>query len=654
MDLNNKKRKGGVALASRRLGRVEKGQPLILGANKMEGGYNFAVEASEDSEVSLLLYKKRGAASPVEIVFPKDFHTGRVWALKLCSASLKEFEYNYKIDGEIVQDPYAYGLHGREHFGVPYDPEKEVRCRFLNENVSGWENETAPAVEYENMILYKLHVRGYTKLARKMVSHKGTFLGLTEMIPYWKELGINAIELMPAYEFCEVPISKPKEGSEHIKTRRKENVVNYWGYASGFYFSPKSAYCSTREPEQEFRYMIRELHKNGIACIMEFYFPEETDSLMALRALQFWRDFYHVDGFHVLGEGFNREMLLRDGILSGAKLIFQGFDFDHFYRGKLPARRCGAESNMNFLQDMRRFLKSDEGMVEAAAWHIRHNSENHGVINYMVCQDGFTMNDLVSYNYKHNEANGEGNQDGSSYNYSWNCGVEGPTRKVSVRQMRERQIKNAFLMMLLSQGVPMIYHGDEFGNSQSGNNNAYCQDNATGWTDWKGLSRNQGLREFVKDAIAFRKAHPVLHMPVELKGVDYLTKGFPDVSLHGERAWYLSYENTSRLLGMMYYGAYAREKEDLEVAEDDFIYIGYNFHWENRSLALPNLPEGMCWKKIADTSLHGTGFCLEEEEEYKKSIEIGPRAIMVLLGRQEAEKDAIMAPVAALQDHHEA
>ena len=143
-------------------------------------------------------------------------------------------------------------------------------------------------------------------------------------------------------------------------------------------------------------------------------------------------------------------------------------------------------------------------------------------------------------------------------------------------------------------------------------------------------------------------------MPVELKGVDYLTKGFPDVSLHGERAWYLSYENTSRLLGMMYYGAYAREKEDLEAAEDDFIYIGYNFHWENRSLALPNLPEGMCWKKIADTSLHETGFHLEEKEEYKKSIEIGPRAIVVLLGRQEAEKDAIMAPVAALQDHHEA
>ena len=244
MDLNNKKRKGGVALASRRLGRVEKGQPLILGANKMEGGYNFAVEASEDSEVSLLLYKKRGAAAPVEIVFPKDFHTGRVWALKLCSASLKEFEYNYKIDGEIVQDPYAYGLHGREHFGVPYDPEKEVRCRFLNENVSGWENETAPAVEYENMILYKLHVRGYTKLARKMVSHKGTFLGLTEMIPYWKELGINAIELMPAYEFME--ISRQKEPEGLVSTKGKKDEVNYWGYGNGLYFAPKRSYCATK------------------------------------------------------------------------------------------------------------------------------------------------------------------------------------------------------------------------------------------------------------------------------------------------------------------------------------------------------------------------------------------------------------------------
>ena len=624
MDLNNKKRKGGVALASRRLGRVEKGQPLILGANKMEGGYNFAVEASEDSEVSLLLYKKRGTAAPVEIVFPKDFHTGRVWALKLCSASLKEFEYNYKIDGEIVQDPYAYGLHGRAHFGVPYDPEKEVRCRFLNENVSGWENETAPAVEYENMILYKLHVRGYTKLARKMVSHKGTFLGLAEMIPYWKELGINAIELMPAYEFCEVPISKPKEGSEHIKTRRKENVVNYWGYASGFYFSPKSAYCSTREPEQEFLYMIRELHKNGIACIMEFYFPEETDSLMALRALQFWRDFYHVDGFHVLGEGFNREMLLRDGILSGAKLIFQGFDFDHFYRGKFPARRCGAESNMNFLQDMRRFLKSDEGMVEAAAWHIRHNSENHGVINYMVCQDGFTMNDLVSYNYKHNEANDEGNQDGSSYNYSWNCGVEGPTRKRTILQLRKRQMKNALALLLLSQGTPMLTAGDEFGQSREGNNNPYCQDNEISWLNWKLTEKNKDFLDYTKELIALRKAHPVLHQSRELTLMDYAACGYPDLSYHGKDAWRLMADRLNREAGLMYCGRYAPKDR---AQEDDFFYIAMNMHWEPQRLALPDLPAGMRWEKVLDTQ----GDVVETQADpLTKSITVPGRCIQVL------------------------
>lgn len=200
----------------------------------------------------------------------------------------------------------------------------------------------------------------------------------------------------------------------------------------------------------------------------------------------------------------------------------------------------------------------------------------------------------------------------------------------------------------------MIYNGDEFGNSQGGNNNAYCQDNVTGWIDWKGLSRNRELYEFVKDAISFRKDHPVLHMARELKGVDYLTKGFPDVSLHGERAWYLSYENTSRLLGLMYYGAYAREENDQKASEDDFIYVGYNFHWENRRLALPNLPDGMCWKKITDTSFHGEGFHVKDAEEYKKTIEIGPRAIVVLLGRQEAKKDAGMAHVAALQDDHQA
>ena len=292
-----------------------------------------------------------------------------------------------------------------------------------------------------------------------------------------------------------------------------------------------------------------------------------------------------------------------------------------------------AEYQGGFQQDMRRYLKSDEGMIPSAEYHIRHVRSLGGNINYMASQDGFTLYDTVSYNYRHNELNGEGNQDGSDYNYSWNCGIEGPTRKLAVKRMREQQIRNAFLMLLLSQGTPMIYAGDEFGNSQEGNNNAWCQDNPYGWTDWKALRKNSRIFDFVKEAVAFRKNHPVLHMKNEPKGVDYLAKGFPDMSFHGERAWYLNQENTCRLMGVMYCGAYAEKSDG---TEDDFIYVGYNFHWENRTIALPNLPDGLHWKKIADTADPGeTRFFQEREETYEKNIGISPRSIVVLIGKKE-------------------
>lgn len=244
------------------------------------------------------------------------------------------------------------------------------------------------------------------------------------------------------------------------------------------------------------------------------------------------------------------------------------------------------------------------------------------MINYITCQDGFTLNDLVSYNYKHNEANGEGNNDGCSYNYSWNCGIEGPSRKQWIRQMRERQMRAAFAMLLFSQGVPMIYGGDEIGNSQEGNNNAYCQDNPIGWIDWRGLRKNASMLAFVKKTVALRKAHPVLHMNESMKEADYLGKGFPDLSFHGERAWFCNMENTSRMIGMMLCGEYARQADG---TGDDFLYVGFNFHWETRSMALPNLPEGMEWKKVMDTGdLTCDGFYGENGQVYERSVEVGP------------------------------
>lgn len=374
---------------------------------------------------------------------------------------------------------------------------------------------------------------------------------------------------------------------------------------------------------------------------MEMYFSRECNPVTALRALQFWKLYYHVDGFHVLGEGVSAKLLMHDGVLSDTRLMFHDFDESQIRKKKKPEDKCIAQYNPGFLQDMRRFLKSDEDMVSAAAYHIRRNPNIYAVINYMACQDGFTMNDMVTYNYRHNEANQENNHDGSSYNYSWNCGVEGPSRRLQIRQMRERQIRNAFLMVLLSQGVPMIYGGDEFGNSQNGNNNAYCQDNQVGWIDWKALKKNESLFQFVKNAIAFRKEHPILHVAGEMYGVDYQTRGLPDVSLHGERAWYMNSENTSRLLGIMYCGAYAHRADG---SEDASIYVAYNFHWEDRIFALPNLAGYRKWKKVIDTSaVKENGFLEQEQETYSKKLKVTPRTIVVLMAVEEEKKDASVA-----------
>ena len=602
---------------------VTYGYPLLLGVTQMADGYNFAVEAEEDSEVYLLLYRKRGREPFYELLLDEKYRTGRIFSVFMKKLNVTNLEYNFKINGEISLDPCASRISGREHFGAAWeeDPHK-VRCGFWSGNGYDWGDEKAPETDFEDMILYKVHVRGYTRQAKLPTGLRGTFSGLVQMIPYWQELGINTVELMPAYEFMEVV--PPKEPDGLVSQKGKKDEVNYWGYGNGLYFAPKSAYCATRDPHREFCDMIRAFHKAGIGCIMEMYFPAEVNPLMALRAVQFWKQNYHVDGCHILGEGAPLDLIMKDGLLAGTKIMAEGMDTAALYKNRRPGKRCFAEYNLGFLQDMRRFLKSDEDMVPAVQYRIRHNPDDHGVINYITCQDGFTLNDLVSYNYKHNEANGEGNNDGCSYNYSWNCGIEGPSRKQWIRQMRERQMRAAFAMMLFSQGVPMIYGGDEIGNS-------------IGWIDWRGLRRNASMLAFVKKAVALRKAHPVLHMSESMKEADYLGKGFPDMSFHGERAWFCNMENTSRMIGVMLCGAYAKLPDG---SEDDFLYTGYNFHWETRNIALPNLPEGMEWKKVMDTGdLTCDGFYGENGQVYERAVEVGPRTVVVLQGVKKPEPE---------------
>ncbi len=609
------------------------GWQFLPGIHKIGDEYNFTIKAPMKAEVSLLLYPHGSSKPSIEIPLDEKTRTGSVRSLRIGGIELSEMDYNYLIDGKVVQDPMAHIIVGREHFGAPLseDPQS-IRCRYSAVVEYDWEEDSTPQFSFDEMLLYKLHVRGFTKAAGTAVHHKGTIKGIQEMIPYFQELGVNTLELMPVYEFMEVT---PDTKNHGMITERRDNAkVNYWGYISGFYFAPKRAYCATDDPEKEMKDLVKALHRAGMKCILEFYFPGTVSPSGAVRALQFWKLNYHIDGFHIKGDGLPAEIVLKDGILSDTLLLIPGIRTD-LLSGE---SRTVAEINGGFMETMRRLLKSDEGMVENAMWRTRRNASDHGIVNYIACQDGFTLRDMVTYNYRHNEANGQDNNDGTDFNYSWNCGIEGPTRKTAIKKIREKQLRNAILMLMTSQGAPMLYAGDEFGNSQNGNNNAWCQDNPTGWLDWKNARKYEKLTSFVKKAVQFRKTHPVLHLPGEPKGTDYLGLGFPDVSYHGERAWYVSKDNTSRMFGAMYYGAYARTAGKgpgkRVFVPEDFLYIIYNFHWEERTLALPALPEGIVWKKVADTYLDWDGCFAEQPEEYEKTVAAGPRSIVILEGRK--------------------
>lgn len=609
---------------------VKKGDPGILGVTAIEGGFNFSIVLPQGEKGSLLLYRKGSSRVSREIKLTEEFCTGNVASLWINGILPDQYEYNYRIGDRVVTDPYARRIVGREHFGREEKIDREHQVRGQIVKVSRWEDKSV-FIPYHEAVFYKVHVRGYTQRKSSGVSHRGTFRGLQEKIPYIKSLGVTSLELMPAYDFQELPAFKP-EVSKYQQSPASPGRLNYWGYTGGFYFAPKASY-SQGDPVQEFRDLVAALHREGMECIMEFFFVKGTGLKTILDVLRYWKMAYHVDGFHILGEDIPVDLIVQEPLFAKTKLIFTGFDAQRLYGGKAPLCKNLAEYNMGFQNVARRFLKGDEDQVAAFAQESRRNPVTHGVIHYLANQDGFTLQDLVSYDYRHNEANGEENRDGCSYNYSWNCGVEGPSRKQAVQDLRNKQLHNALLMLIFSQGTPLIYGGDEFGNSQGGNNNAYCQDNPIGWVDWSQAEKNRELTEFVREALAFRKEHKILHQKQELRLMDYESKGYPDLSYHSDRAWYAQMENTSRQIGMMFNGNYGENQED------EMIYVAYNMHWDSHEFALPHLGEGMAWYEVVNSG-QKDGF-RQPEEKFRisgvRQVTVEPRTIAVLIGKRETE-----------------
>lgn len=667
-----------------------------FGATIIPGGVSFTIQSHGATSCELLLFHRMAEEPFAALRFPDNYRIGFVYSMIVFGLDIEEFEYAYRLDGpydekkglrfdktKILLDPYARAVTGQSRWGVTNCCEHGYRGRVVRNNFD-WGLEKQPQIPMEDLIIYEAHVRGFTRDSSSGVCCPGTFLGLRDKIPYLKDLGINALELMPVFEFDEMRDARLIDNNQ---------LLDYWGYNSVCFFAPNTSYASSVEYNQEGRelkQLIKALHDNGIDVILDVVFNHTAEGSelgpcfcfkgfdnqiyymltpdgyyynfsgcgntlncnhpvvqqLILDCLRYWVTDYRVDGFRfdlasILGRNedgspMNQPPLLRslafDPILGTVKLIAEAWDAGGLYQvGSFPSWRRWAEWNGKYRDDMRRFLKGDAGLTETAVQRILgspdlYDPASRGLsasVNFLTCHDGFTLNDLYSYNEKHNEANGWDNTDGANDNNSWNCGVEGETDNPEVLNLRKRMMMNACAVLMMSRGTPMFLSGDEFGDTRYGNNNPYCQDNEISWLDWTLLETNRDLYEFFRYMIAFRQKHKVIR-----KDLEPSPAGFPCTSIHGLAPWSPDYSPESRTICVMYAG-YNPEQE-----AEDIVYLAVNPYWRTMELTLPDLPEGKCWYIAVNTGdPANTAFPEEKMPKAGSTVLLGGRSVIIFTAR---------------------
>lgn len=619
---------------------VKEGNYGIMGAIVSGTDVVFTFQGEKEDVCYIVLVDKI-TREQEKIFVPNEYCMGSLRSIAIKIAKPGKYLYEYEINGKAVLDPYAHAIVGREKWNdmTRKDSDYKVYGAITCEN---WEadEDHCPEILKSQMVMYKLHVRGFSMGHGAAGRTAGTFLAIKEKLDYLQEFGVTTVELMPVYEFEEMPVPVHREIPDYIKweeklhdlikpdseTPKTDKKLNYWGYGPGNYFAVKASYGKKPEKAaQEFKQLVTAMHSRNMECIMEMYFPETENHNLILDALRYWVRRFHVDGFHLLGNNLPITAIAQDIILSRTKIFYTKFDTsvinpDKKYKNlyiykeeyQYPARKILNHINADMVEFMNQQKKQGEQV---------------GYVNYISSNNGFTLADVFMYNDRHNEDNGEGNADGDAWNFSSNYGVEGPTRRKYVTQMRHRQWRNAILMLFLAQGVPLIWGGDEFSNSQNGNNNAYCQDNPIGWMNWKNAKTHRADIEFVKAVSEFRRKHTVLSAEKPFQFSDYRIHGFPDVSYHGESAWISGFDLGKMNLGLMYCGAYAKEKE-----ED--VYVAYNFYSAVSSLALPKLDKKKKWYLVIDSAKEDNPVQKEPLlAENQQSISMLPQSICVLVGK---------------------
>ena len=684
--------------------KLRPGRAFPFGATMVPGGVNFSVYSSHATVCTLVLFRKGEPKPMIEIPFEDSFRIGNVWAMIVFGLDYEETEYGFRMDGpwdpgagqrfdktKILLDPYAKLVGGRDVWGVQpnWDDVYQHRGRLVFDDFD-WDGDRPLEKPIEDLVIYEMHVRSFTRDPSAGVKFPGTFAGLREKIPYLKDLGVNCVELLPIYQFDEFEGSRPSPVDGRM-------LYNYWGYSTLGFFAPKAGYAATGKlgmQVDELKALIKELHKNGIEVLLDVVFNHTAEGNergpyisfrgidnktyymltpegyyfnfsgtgntlncnnpvtrnMVLDCLRYWAADYHIDGFRfdlasVLGRAPNGapmsnppllESLAFDPILAKCKLIAEAWDAGGLYQvGSFPGYGRWAEWNGKYRDCVRKFLKGEPRIGEMAQ-RLEGSPDLYGSrgatasVNFITCHDGFTLMDLVSYNEKHNLANGENNGDGNNDNDSWNCGREGPTDDAGVNALRRRQIKNAAAILMVSQGVPMILMGDEVGRTQNGNNNTYCHDNELNWMDWGLLEKNAELFRFFKHVIAFRKTHPVLSNRVVAHGQ---TTGPVQISWHGTRAWNVDWAGGAPTLAFMISGRRGTESE--EAAHT--LYVAMNLHWEPHGFELPRLPEPMKWHVAVNTGVAAPEDVWEIGSEpalgEQSWVMAGDRSVVVLVGK---------------------
>ena len=640
------------------------------GAAQAANGVSFTIHSMGATGCTLLLFRPKEQEPFAKIRYPETYCIGSTYSMLVFGLNIEEFEYAFQLDGpydekkgllfkkeNVLLDPYARAVTGQRNWGERPEGGKDfVYHARVVENNFDWEKSRFLNHPFEDLVIYEMHVRGFTRDASSGVKAPGTFEGLREKIPYLKDLGINAVELMPVFEFDEMEDTRVVDG---------ERLYNYWGYNTVCFFAPNTSYTSVVEHNHEgdeLKNLIYELKENGIEVILDVVFNHTAEGnekgpcfsfkgidnniyymltpdgyyynfsgcgnvmncnhpivrKFIIDCLRYWVINYRVDGFRfdlasILGRDQNGapmenppilEALAFDSILGDMKLIAEAWDAGGLYQvGSFPSWNRWSEWNGRYRDDMRRFLKGDGGMAGTAITRITgsrdlYDPAHRGIsasVNFLTCHDGFTLYDMYAYNWKHNEKNGWNNTDGDNNNNSWNCGEEGESMNPEVLALRNRMRKNSFAVLMCSRGAAMFLAGDEFCNTQFGNNNAYCQDNEISWIDWSRKEQYSEMFEFCKFMIQLRKEHPILRGRSGPSGC-----GFPEVSVHNSKAWNAECNQDTHTIGVMFAGRNASN------TEDDIIYIGVNTFWEYCDIELPKLPLGRKWKVLVNTEFEHT------------------------------------------------